>query len=493
MIERQNPEPAPSRAPSVILIEFNELCPHLLDKWIGQGLLPNFAHFRDTSSRFITVADETEAPNLEPWIQWYSLHTGLAFDQHKVFRLTDGPLAGHEDIWRHLGARGLRVGNCSSMNAAPFPGMDGFFIADPWCAAHAAVPAELQVYQDFVSRQVREYSRQDGVSAAGEAIRFLNFMLGHGLRPQTLAKFAGRLIAEKTWDRGSGWKRAALQDLLQFDVFNHLYRKQRPHFSTYFSNSTAHYQHAYWRHMDPEPFTVRPSEADRERYGDAILYGYRRMDDLLGRFFELEREGAMLVFATALSQQPFLRYESVGGQRFYRPRKIEELLLLLGVQALSVEPTMTHQFNLRCAPAQGDEVERALKSLRYEGEPVFGVQREAEGQFYFGCQLRQAVPDDAQLTFGSRNAPRRFDEIFYLIDGLKSGRHHPDGVLWFKTGQPREHAEKVSILDVFPTLSELMGGASGWTVTPTGLRRRGRSLVPFLAGAEAVKTAKAAA
>lgn len=82
----------------LLVLEFNELSPSLLDKWIGEGKLPNFKKFRDASDAFIARADVEDSRYLEPWIQWYSLHTGLAHDQHGVFHLTDGPAAGHTDI-----------------------------------------------------------------------------------------------------------------------------------------------------------------------------------------------------------------------------------------------------------------------------------------------------------------------------------------------------------------------------------------------------------
>jgi len=465
----------------MILIEFNELCPTLLGEWIGQGHLPNFKRFRDASSAFITVADQPEPPNLEPWIQWYSIHTGLDFDQHGVFDLTDGPIAGHEDIWTFLNGHGLRVGNFSSMNAAPFAVEDGFFLADPWCSTHPACPSKLQPYQDFVSRQVKEHSRKDGVGKIEEIAQFGNFMVRNGLTIETACKFMSRLLAEKTWDRNGSWKRASLLDRLQMDVFLRLFAEFQPNFSTFFSNSTAHYQHAYWRHMDPAPFTIRPDEKEIKKYGNAILYGYQQMDRLLGRLFEIERQGLMLVLATGLSQQPFLRREGSGGQRFYRPRNIDKLLDLLGVSAIKVEPTMTHQFNLRCDPAQSTEIEQSLRSLKCDGRQVLDVRRVTDGQFYFGCGLGDVIDPGALLTWGSSNEAVPFFDLFYAIDGLKSGRHHPDGVLWFKTGTPCRHSEKVSVLDIFPTIADWLCGDDGqqWRTTPTGLPRRGRSLLPL--------------
>src|ERR1700753_916029 len=115
----------------LILIEFNELCPSLLSQWMREGKLPNFKTFYGQSEIFTTQADEDEGPNLEPWIQWYSLHTGLPYSQHQIFHLTDGPRALHPDVWSILSQNGLSVWNCSSMNARRITAKGARYIPDP--------------------------------------------------------------------------------------------------------------------------------------------------------------------------------------------------------------------------------------------------------------------------------------------------------------------------------------------------------------------------
>jgi len=82
----------------IILLEFNEIVPQLIDRFIADGRLPQFAKFKETSDVFVTSADEPSAPYLEPWIQWYSIHTGLSYKEHGVYRLTDGLQQDHDDI-----------------------------------------------------------------------------------------------------------------------------------------------------------------------------------------------------------------------------------------------------------------------------------------------------------------------------------------------------------------------------------------------------------
>jgi len=57
-----------NRCPGLIVLELNELCPSLLDRWMGEGLLPNFSALHARSDVFVTRADVSEPALLEPWI-----------------------------------------------------------------------------------------------------------------------------------------------------------------------------------------------------------------------------------------------------------------------------------------------------------------------------------------------------------------------------------------------------------------------------------------
>jgi hypothetical protein len=60
-----------------------------------------------------------------------------------------------------------------------------------------------------------------------------------------------------------------------------------------------------------------------------------------------------------------------------------------------------------------------------------------------------------------RNEHLYFFDLLYAIDAVKSARHHPEGVLWLRTGEHAVHNEPVSILDIAPTIYDLMGVGGG--------------------------------
>lgn len=472
------PPPKSQSADNIIVMEFNELCPSLLERWMGEGRLPNFARLYQQSDSFVTNADVKDPAQLEPWIQWYSTHTGLAFDQHQVFHLTDGTRADHEDIYRTLLQAGHHVACFAGMNVRGFAAPGSLFVGDPWSENGDAYPAELETYNRFVSRNVREYSNSSNRLTAKDYVGILSFMLARGLRVSTIKKLAGQLIQERTKDRRLSYRRAALLDRLQFDVFRWYYNRNRPSFATFFINSTAHLQHSYWRHHDPEAFEVKPSADELAIYGDAIRFGYEAMDKLVGDFLDLAaRSGARPIFMTALSQQPFLKHESKGGQMFYRLHDVERFLRQWGIGYAEVSPTMTNQYLVRFENHEQSQSARdQLAAFALEnGQRVIDVLDAADDGLYFGCGLHGRVPSDTLVTHSISDKQVKFGDMLYMIDAMKSGCHHPQGALWIGGSNGQKHSIPISILDIFPTILDMLK-----VPQPAASGRRGVSIVPLL-------------
>ena len=330
----------------IILIEFNELTPWLMAQFMAAGHLPNFQRFYDESHIYTTDAEE-EGENLNPWVQWVTVHSGLSASEHGVTRLSDGHRLETKAVWDILSEAGYRVWVCGSMNARYDRPLNGMLLPDPWSIGLSPYPEhDFDPYYNFVRYVVQEHTNPGARLSKFDAFKFLWFMLTHGLSPSTIRAVVAQLWSERR--HHDSWKRAVILDLFQWDIFRHYYRKDRVDFSTFFLNSTAHFQHAYWRHMEPERFSVKPSKQEVDQYGNAILYGYQKMDELIGRFLKLAGQDATLIFCTGLSQQPYLKAESTGGRHYYRiigPNVFHERL---GIESeFEYNPVMSDQAILR--------------------------------------------------------------------------------------------------------------------------------------------------
>ena len=437
-------------AQRMIMLEFNELCAERISAFMARGLLPGFSALYQRSAVYTTDAGE-EPPNLEPWIQWPSIHSGMTFSQHHIFNLGDGCTLREKCMAELLSDAGIPVGVFGSMNMN-YRTLRGYLLPDPWHKLGTASPPALQPYFEIISKQVQESSKSDALTLSDMA-RLGWFMVRNGLTARTARAAAHQLLAERR-DGGISWRRASLMDDLQYDVFRRLNRRHQVRFATFFCNSTAHYQHYYWRSMQPESFEHAPPPGEHASLATAIQYGYESMDRLIQRTLH-DYADAVIVLCTALSQRPWDTTK-----RTYRPREFDSLLSFAGIrpEAVKVKPVMAEQFYLEFASAEAArQGEAALRCLFLEDRPLMYVGREGEQTLFCGCDITQEQLPDWQVTRRPHAASRPFRELFCMIHTVRSGRHDRLGSFWIGNGHHEVVAEPVPITDIAPTILEHFG------------------------------------
>jgi hypothetical protein len=375
----------------------------------------------------------------------------MSFGDHGIFHLGDGRHMKQKCMAELLSDAGIPVGVCGSMNLN-YAQLRGYVIPDPWDKNGRAYPDWLQPFYRTVARQVQESSQENGVSPK-ELAAFCWFLVRRGLTAGTAAAIVRQLTAERL-DPGLRWRRACLLDRLQYDVFRHLNRRMGVRFATFFCNSTAHFQHYYWRNMEPERFDTPPPKSDHPSLREAIPFGYRAMDRLLGRFMS-DYPDAILILCTALSQQTW----SDTTKCTFRPRQFNTFLEFarVRVDGESVKPVMAEQFHVECfSPEQAELAESHFRDLFIENEPLMAVRREGSSLFA-GCRVTDTAVLDRPVLRRSDGACRRFGELFHMVHSMRSGRHHPDGVLWIRNGRHCIVEGKVPLTAIAQTILDHFG------------------------------------
>jgi hypothetical protein len=410
-----------------ILFEINEICPHLIEHFEEKGLLPNFTKYKTQFNRYETQADATSSA-LEPWIQWYSVHTGLPYKEHGVFRLNEGAHAGYPDIWSVLKEHDYTVMNFGSMNAARLDGDKDIFFPDPW-SHEKANPDILQPVAAFIANQVRDYTvpnHKMNYFAFGKAL------LQHGLTLPTAFMAVKQILKETIKSKKHKYKRIFILDHILMDMFLYYHSLYQPNFATFFTNSVAHIQHAYWRYFEPEKFD---NTIERPEFKNAVRDAYVNIDYRLGQVMRYAlAHNAKVSIASALSQKPYVKEEETGGRRYYRPRNIDNLLEKLEIVHLSCEAVMTHQYVLRFRNVGAkNEAEKILTNSKLydagEASDLFTIKNADNGiGLIFDCKPRIPVTEEAEACINGNEFA--FEELFYLIDEVKSGGHDPLGLYW---------------------------------------------------------------
>ncbi|MET0533647.1 MAG: alkaline phosphatase family protein, partial [Steroidobacter sp.] len=325
----------------LLLLELNELCPSLIERFMAEGHLPNFKKLRERSRAFITHTNEAV---LEPWIQWVTVHTGVPLDQHGIVDLDEAAKLKYETFWDRLTADKVLL--MCPMNVR-FERTDGsIFMPDPWAASQTPSP-EVEPFYRFVRAAVNTHAQSRGIDKK-DAIKAVRYLASHGMKASTALSLVTQLMQERMGGKDVKWRRATILDKLCWDVFSHFWRSdRRPRVGVYFSNATAHYQHKYWRHHEPEAFSLKPDADELRNYSSAILYGYQRHDELLGKAMKMAGSDTAILLCTALSQQPMLDYEERGGKSRFVPKDYGPLLEALGAPSnVRVEQIMAEEARL---------------------------------------------------------------------------------------------------------------------------------------------------
>jgi hypothetical protein len=469
---------------SVMVLEYNELVPDLLDRFIAEGHLPNFKRLRDESIVAVTDAEE-EAPLLEPWIQWVTVHSGVSFAEHKCFDLNSGAQFKGPRIWDLVSQAGGSVWICGSMNAGVANGsINGHILPDAWATEFQALPLGFfEPYTNLVRRYVQEHSATRTNVGLRDILQFVRFMIQNGLSATTVWSTVRQLASEKL--DHTQWRRATILNRLQWDLFKSIYRSKQPTFATFFLNSTAHFQHFHWREMEPNRFSVKPRDEDVRVYGEAILFGYQQMDKLVGEALDLAGPETTVVMCTALSQQPMLTFEDEGGRQIFRHHDHKTLLDFAGVSNfLEYSPIMSQQFILNFANSNAaEEAADRISALRMETGEQLMLGRVDGTKVLCGCLIDSPPPQEALFSGSASNDTLQFWDCFYPLEALRSGMHHPDGALWIRTPSRRhaKMARKVSLREIAPTLLSCAGIDTDQTFAFPAIKEVCHSLEPELA------------
>ncbi len=446
----------------VLLLEINEITWNLIDPLIAQGKLPNFAFLKNEGTWAAPTSVDLP-PQLDPWITWTTVYTGRPQAAHNVYFLEQPPSSiKAQRIWEYCHEKGLSVGVYSSLCSWPPQAVKGFYVPDTFAPDTQTFPASLEPIQDLnltYTRSVRLPKDKDGLL---EKLKLGSKLFKLGLKPQTAARIVNQLVREKK-NPEVRWQRVALQPFINFDFFSSLYRQHQPEFATFHTNHVAHYQHTYWKPMQPEAFPQETSPEEIRIYGDAIEHGYRTTDELLGRVLKLIDQDTTLVIASSMGQKPFLT-ELKKGRRIKQLRSLDRLMEILEVtdQARALA-TMSDQFNIYAEEKSvADFITTALRTAYIDtpGRPMFSVEI-FEESITATLKTYDEVNENSRCYFPYLNEKDSYlyEDLVHNTGLVKSGCHDPQGmmILYGRGIKRGGHIGDCNNLDIAPTLLTLLG------------------------------------
>lgn len=397
----------------LIFVELNEINFELVKKYIENGAkLPAFRSLINNGVKI--TSSESIYENIEPWIQWPSVHLGQDFSEHLIFRLGDIVNSESEQIFEKVEKLGFSVGCIAPMNARNALVKPDFFIPDPWTKTNAD--------DSWQSRFIHEALSQAVNDNATEKVTILSLIkLSMALLSELSLKQLYDLTGELKWAVRKRYKKAIFLDKLLINLLMAKLKKKKTDFSTIFLNAGAHLQHHY---MHASAALVSQKQTNPAWYIDPsidpLLEVLQSYDEDLEKLLSLEN--MVVLIATGLSQDP---YENP--QFYYRLKNHENFIKKIGVKFLEIEPRMTRDFLIRFETnADRDAAIETLTSLEVNGEKLFGITEPRENEAFVTLTYPKEMTDDAVLLGHQGINIKRVKEHLAFV-AIKNGHHSQTG------------------------------------------------------------------
>lgn len=403
----------------LLLLELNEINFDVISYYIGVGeVLPGFQKIFLGMLR--TTSSESKYEQLEPWIQWPSIHTGKTFDEHQVFRLGDFVDCKEDQFFERLERAGFSVGAISPMNASNKLKAPAYFIPDPW----TKTPSDGGFFSKSITNAIVQ-AVNDNAQSKLTFKTILNLgvafvALVKPARYMPMAKYAFKAV-------GKPWRKALFLDMLLYEFHKRLVQRKNPNFSTLFLNAGAHIQHHYFYNSS----FVDSTELENPLWyvgkdKDPMLEMLKVYDKMLLDIFSLP--DTEVVIATGLSQKP---YESL--KFYYRLRNHKAFLENMGIIFSKVIPRMTRDFLVSFDTIEQAAVaEKNLSEILVNNDIKMFEEIDNRGKDIFVVLTYPfEITKDTMITVQGKKL--LLNDLVTFV-AIKNGEHQSKGFAYFSDG-----------------------------------------------------------
>lgn len=408
----------------LIFVELNEINFDIIKSYLQSGkILPGFTKLFQQG--IITTHAEPEYANLEPWIQWPSVHTGKTFSEHKIFRLGDFVHSAEAQFFEQVEDAGFCVGAVSPMNATNRLKNPSYFIPDPWTKTSPDKSLFSRFITDALVQSVNDNSQSKLTFKTIVKLGIAFLALVKPIRYIPMIKYAAYAL-------GKPWRKALFLDMLLYEIHKTLFERNKPNFSTLFLNAGAHIQHHYFFNSPFINSSVLKNPSwyikDEEDPFLEALYVYSEiLDDLLAI------PDTEVIIATGLSQKPYKQLAL-----YYRLKDHESFLKKLGIQYREISPRMTRDFLVTFDSAdEALQAEKSLSEVKVNGElKLFGEIDNRGKDLFITLTYSSEITNTTKIKCESG--------VFFLQElvnfvAIKNGEHQSKGFAYFSKGI-KEHA-----------------------------------------------------
>ena len=406
----------------LLFIQLNEINFEIVDKYTlnsKKSKFKNLKLIKKFFKSFVTFAED-EYKNLEPWIQWASVHLGKNYNQHKIFRL--GDIVNHvseKQVFEKIEDKGFKVGAISPMNAENRLENPAYFIADPWTdtksdASDFSRRLSLMLKQSVNDNSLGKLSFSSVITIFEIFIRTIHYS-------NTL--FLIKLVISSLI---KPWKRSLVLDYLMHLTHIYFLKKKMPNFSSVFLNAGAHIQHHYFFNSAYISNLPKNPKWYVNSHSDPIEDMLEVYDRIIGDYLKLINNGTQLLVATGLRQVPYNMTKF-----YYRLKDHKFFLQKIGVKFLKVMPRMTRDFEIIFnSDSDLSDAKKILENIKIKEKnlSIFCEIEERKKSLFVTLTYPHEIEKEDQLVINNQLKLNFYNEVVFVA--IKNGMHDSKGYVF---------------------------------------------------------------
>ena len=389
-------------------------------------LIKNYFKKKNKITTF--TIDKEEGLNLDPWVQWVTVHTGIRSSRHKIYRLGQKLNNRTKQIWDIVSLKGFSttLWGLFNSNLRKKKNIDLFF-PDPWSFTQKVYPQEFNDYLYLPKYYATNYPNIKLSKIIYFSYKFLKKVIFSKSFFYILKNFFSFIKIFSL----AGLKSFNLYfflDLISLEILCKNIEKKKSDFLIVALNSFAHYQHNFW---------------DDDRF-EFIYFWY--LNEMIKKINYLEGYYNSTIFYNGFEQKKIKK------KYFLRAKNPKRFLKILGLNFKRIEPNMTTGAQVFFDNDKDkSKCINFLKSIYLLDVPLFDVQKFKKNIFFkFNIYLYKKDFNIENLTLLNKNKYFNYlkknnakgliynnhsmlKKIFDNVILMKStSEHTPKGTLYFK-------------------------------------------------------------
>ena len=239
----------------LIIYELNEVPIRVLKEFILNNPKSSFSNLvKNGIIKKTTTFDEGE---LHPWSTWPTVHRGVNNNIHQI-KFINQSLTYAKDwppIWEVLIKNKISVGIFGSLQSYPpiKNALVKFYLPDTFSPTCKAIPKEIEDFQNFNLKLTSKNKAISRPISLRDLITFSKLVITRNFKIISIFKVLKHIIFE-ILNKKNKSLRSLLQPILGFDIYFKLLNKEKPEYSTFFTNHVAGVMHRYWKYSFPKDF-----------------------------------------------------------------------------------------------------------------------------------------------------------------------------------------------------------------------------------------------